>query len=58
MATQKQPLHLRVADQLNDLAEYIEEALAGGEPPKAVAQRTVLQLKYMASKLRVEGGRR
>lgn len=53
-----QPWHLRTADELNDLAAYIDEELAGGQPPKAVAQRVVVQLRYLAAKLRVEGGRR
>jgi hypothetical protein len=53
-----QPWHLRVADELRGLAKWIDEELAAGQPPKSVAQKAAMQLRYFAARLRVEGGRR
>lgn len=53
-----QPWHLRTADELNDLAEWADDEVAGGQPPKNVIRLVGIQLRYLAAKLRVEGGRR
>jgi hypothetical protein len=52
------PWSLRVAAEMQGLAQWVDEEIAAGTPPKAVARWTAIQLRYFAARLKIEAGRR
>jgi antibiotic biosynthesis monooxygenase (ABM) superfamily enzyme len=51
------PAWARTAAELDGLAEWIDEELAAGQPPKWIARVAAMAVRYIAARLRHGGGR-
>jgi hypothetical protein len=52
------PAWAQTAAELDGLAEWIDEELAAGQPPKWIARVAAMAVRYVAAGLRHGGGRR
>lgn len=57
MTTPPLPAWKQAAAELDGLAEWLDEELAGGQPPKHLVHVAVAAARYIAAKLRRGGGR-
>jgi hypothetical protein len=51
------PRHIETAKMLDELAAWIDTELAAGQPPKWVGRVAAVTCRYIAARVRVEGGR-